>query len=107
MNAVQSFPNKPFEYMAAALPILNSLKGELTQLIAEKNIGINYQAGDASSLADAIIFLYNNPQEISYIGNQGKKVFDNNFNSENIYLNFVNYLEVINNEFGRQKVKGN
>jgi glycosyltransferase involved in cell wall biosynthesis len=106
-NALMSLPNKPFEYMAASLPILNSLKGELSQLIEEKNVGINYKAGDASSLADAIMSLCNNPQEILRMGDRGKQFFDNNFNSENIYLDFANYLEEINDEFGRKKIKRN
>ncbi len=106
-NALMSLPNKPFEYMAASLPILNSLKGELTQLIDEKKVGINYQAGDASSLSDSIMFLFNNPQEVLCMGSQGKKIFDNSFNSENIYLDFVKYLEVLNNEFGRKKDRRN
>ncbi len=49
-----AMPDKAYDYMAAGLPIVNSLRGELEQLINKYNMGIQYKAGDAKSLANSI-----------------------------------------------------
>ena len=43
-------PGKLADYVAAGLPILNSLAGEAAQLIAEHGAGAYYEAGNADSL---------------------------------------------------------
>ena len=58
-NAKNSFPNKVFDYMAAGLPLINSIAGELEALIAKEGIGVQYEPGDAISLQDAVLRLYN------------------------------------------------
>jgi glycosyltransferase involved in cell wall biosynthesis len=49
-----AMPNKAYDYMAAGMPIVNSLRGELEGFLAENEIGIQYIAGDPASLADAL-----------------------------------------------------
>lgn len=49
-----AMPDKAYDYMAAGLPIVNSLRGELETLVAERGFGIQYSAGDATSLAEAL-----------------------------------------------------
>jgi len=52
-----SLPNKPFEYMAAGLPLLSSLRGELETLIRDELIGLQYRAGDPRSLVEMVRWL--------------------------------------------------
>jgi len=52
-----SMPNKVFQYFAGGVPVLNSLKGELGELIDKYNAGITYNAGDSKSLAEAIEYM--------------------------------------------------
>ncbi len=47
-------PDKAYDYMAAGLPIVNSLRGELEALLREHGAGMQYRAGSAQSLADVI-----------------------------------------------------
>lgn len=47
-------PDKVYDYMAAGLPIVNSLRGELAERIETLDMGQAYQPGDAVSLASAI-----------------------------------------------------
>lgn len=49
-----AMPDKAYDYMAAGLPIVNSLRGELEQLLRDRQIGIQYNAGDPESLAGAL-----------------------------------------------------
>lgn len=49
-----AMPDKAYDYMAAGLPIINSLKGELAALLETEQIGIQYDAGNPESLARAL-----------------------------------------------------
>jgi glycosyltransferase involved in cell wall biosynthesis len=49
-----AMPDKVYDYMAAGLPIVNSLRGELAELLEAGNIGLPYVAGDAESLVAAL-----------------------------------------------------
>lgn len=47
-----AMPDKAYDYMAAGLPIINSLHGELEVLLREHAAGVQYLAGNSQSLAD-------------------------------------------------------
>lgn len=49
-----AMPDKAYDYLAAGLVIVNSLRGELAPWLKEKQCGVQNQAGDAKSLADAL-----------------------------------------------------
>jgi len=53
-------PDKIYDYTAAGLPIINSLRGEVSEMIKEKKIGLQYRAGDANDLLAALKRLANN-----------------------------------------------
>lgn len=103
-GALMSLPNKPFEYMAASLPILTSLDGELHQLIVEKDIGKYYTAGNAKELVDCLLFFRDNPKIMQEMGKRAKKVFDLEFRSDLIYPKFVKHLEMIMLQHGVNNV---
>jgi ribosomal protein S18 acetylase RimI-like enzyme len=52
-----ALPDKAHDYMAAGLPMVSSLKGELERLLQTRRIGIQYAAGDARSLAASLELL--------------------------------------------------
>jgi glycosyltransferase involved in cell wall biosynthesis len=43
-------PDKIYDYTAAGLPVINSLRGEVSDIVREKQIGLQYRAGDANDL---------------------------------------------------------
>ena len=94
-NATQSLPNKPFEYMATGLPLLSSLHGELEQLIAEQQIGLQYRAGDAKSLVEKIVWLAEHPDERIEMSQRAYKLFEKKFRSDIIYPELAAHLEKI------------
>jgi glycosyltransferase involved in cell wall biosynthesis len=49
-----SMPDKAYDYMAAGLPIVNSLRGELEAFLQKNKIGVQYSAGDSYSLASSL-----------------------------------------------------
>lgn len=52
-----SMPFKAFDYLAAGLPIVTSLRRDLGYFVSESNIGEMYHAGDSHSLVAAILAL--------------------------------------------------
>jgi glycosyltransferase involved in cell wall biosynthesis len=53
-DSTVAIPCKFYDYLAEGLAIVSSLRGELADLIAEKQLGCQYEAGSAESLADTI-----------------------------------------------------
>ena len=94
-DASMSLPNKPFEYMAAGLPLLSSLPGELETLIQDEQIGLQYQAGDVQSLVEKIVWLSEHPSERVAMGQRASKLFEERFRADIIYPRLVAHLEQV------------
>lgn len=92
-RATQTLPNKPFEYMAAGLPILSSLNGELRELIESEGIGIYYKSGDVDSLIAAVSSLIARPEARLDMGKKARRLFDDRYSAEVIYPKIVRHLE--------------
>ena len=90
--ALQSLPYKPFEYMAAGLPIVSSLKGELANLLEGEAIGLQYEAGNATSLAARLRELAQQPDLREKMGQRALELFEQRFSTEVIYPAFVAQL---------------
>jgi len=53
-DAPQGLLNKPFEYLSAGLPLVNSLQGEMAELIDQHGFGLNYPPGDLDGLCQCL-----------------------------------------------------
>ncbi|NJO06275.1 MAG: glycosyltransferase family 4 protein [Chloroflexaceae bacterium] len=84
-GALQSLPNKPFEYMAAGLPILSSLQGELETLITNEHIGKQYQPGNAQSLVDQVRWFLDHPDTATAMGKRSRRLLEERFSTETVY----------------------
>lgn len=82
VRATQTLPYKPFEYMAAGLPLLSSLPGELSELIFTEKIGASYEACDVQSLVWAIRNLISSPKELEEMRQRSRKLFDSRFSTD-------------------------
>ena len=94
-DATQTLPNKPFEYMAAGLPLLSSLRGELADLIRDEQIGLQYQARDVDSLVEKLKWFSANRHAGRTMGQRARKLFDDRFCADVIYPRLISYLEGI------------
>jgi glycosyltransferase involved in cell wall biosynthesis len=54
-----SMPLKAYDYFAAGLPLVNSLHRDLGNFVAERNVGLQYEAEDPAAMAAAIMQLAN------------------------------------------------
>ena len=57
-------PDKIYDYTAAGLPVINSLRGEVSDVIARNRIGLQYLAGDVGDLHDKLLAMAANRQAL-------------------------------------------
>lgn len=54
VNTSAAFSYKASTYFSAGLPILNSMRGDLHQLIVSRGLGMNYESGNVESLGQVL-----------------------------------------------------
>ena len=84
--------NKPFEYMAAGLPILSSNAGELKDMIEQEGIGLHYRSKDARDLKEKILWFLSHPEERKAMGQKAQTLLEKKFSADIIYKNLVEHL---------------
>lgn len=94
-EAPQSLPNKPFEYMAAGLPQISSLTGELEALLINHDIGLQYTAGDAPMLRTQVLRLADRPADRDGMAKRASALFHREFSATKIYPMLAAHLEQI------------
>lgn len=102
-QALQSLPNKPFEYMSASLPVVSSLGGEFSQIVFKEKIGINYEAENPESLAAAILWCFNNQDECKCYGTRARLLVEEQFSNQSIYPKLVSHLEAVYSRYQKMK----
>ena len=98
-NATQSLPNKPFEYFSAGLPVLSSLRGELSDLVERHDCGLNYEPGEVTSFLTQLRTLSSNTQRRKAMSRNAIALFEHRFSGDSIYAAMVEYLTEIANEY--------
>jgi glycosyltransferase involved in cell wall biosynthesis len=71
---------KVFEYMNAGLPVVASDFGELAQAVREEQCGILVDSTKPEQIAEAIIYLLENPDIASEMGKRGRKAVKEKYN---------------------------
>lgn len=79
-----TYPNKVFDYMAAAKPIILAIDGVIREVIEAAQCGIFCPPGDPQELANALQFLMNNPEKSREMGINGRNFLKNHFDREKI-----------------------
>ena len=74
------YPNKVFDYLAAGRPIVLAMQGVIRKVVEEAQAGIAVPPGDAQTLAGAIRFLADHPQEGHAMGLRGRQHVELHFN---------------------------
>jgi glycosyltransferase involved in cell wall biosynthesis len=87
-----SMPIKAFDYFVAGLPVLNSLKGDLGQMVEENSVGLQYEAGNAESLAEMMTVLCSNA-DLRCKMSRNARLLGESFDVAKQYYKFVNVVE--------------
>ncbi len=77
-----AIPSKMFEYMACGRPVIVSISGEVTEIINKAKSGLISSPEDANSIADSILYYYNNRGKIMEQGQNGVMYVKENVRKE-------------------------
>lgn len=86
-----SMPIKCYDYLAAGLPLVNSLKRNLGALIQEHQLGYQYEASDYNSLVETLKKLMNEKGNLNSMKERCKSI-GSKFDNEIQYSKFVTLL---------------
>ena len=82
-NYIESLPTKMFEYMSIGLPVIASNFNLWESIINDFNCGICVDPEDSCEIAEAINYIFNNPEIAKRMGNNGQKAVSQYFNWAN------------------------
>ncbi len=89
------YPNKVFDYMAAARPTILGIGGVIQEVIEKAGGGVCTKPGDATSLAAAIRQLAQNPAEGKAMGYKGRAYVEAHFNRKVIAESLLATLDLV------------
>ena len=75
-----TYPNKVFDYMAAARPVVLAVDGVIREVVESAGCGIFVPPGDSSKLAEAIAFLADDRVRSHEMGLAGRRYLEQKFN---------------------------
>ena len=81
-NAYIGLPNKIFDYMICGLPVIGSDYPEIRKVIKTAKCGILVNPNNVEEIANAIIYLLENPAEAKKMGIRGRRFIEREMNWE-------------------------
>lgn len=79
---LDALPNKMFEYMAAGLPVVASDFALWRRIVAETGCGLVADPRDSASIARAVQYLLEHPDEAAAMGRRGRQAVTAQYNWE-------------------------
>ena len=89
-----ALPDKAHDYMAAGLPMVNSLSGELAALLRREDAGLPYEAGNPVSLSNALLHLAGAESERLRMARNSRRLAAE-FDSNSQYPRFIRLVETL------------
>lgn len=90
-----SLTNKLFDYLAAGLPIVNSVPGEADELLRTEGVGVTYPAGDAHGLHEALQSVLNDPARWSAMSARARQLAIERFDRHRLYARLEPFLDAL------------
>jgi glycosyltransferase involved in cell wall biosynthesis len=91
-DSTVSMPVKAYDYLAAGLPLINSLGRDLGEFVRTHEVGVQYEAENAESLANAIRVLADNPNLRARLAENAARL-GQEFDARVQYARFVDVIE--------------
>lgn len=95
LGSTQTVTYKLFDLLSFNLPILNSLPGEMNDIILDNKVGLFNKPGDAQKLADNIELLYNDRVLLNELQKNCHEVTAKLGDSKVVYKEMIDYLTTI------------
>lgn len=98
LRAVEAFsygvsPNKLFDYMAAAKPVICAIPGNMAQLVQDNGAGLAVEPENPQALADAVITAVKmTDYDRATMGQSGRRLVEKEFARERLALRLISIL---------------
>ena len=86
--------DKFYDYTAAGLIVVNSLQGEVRDWIEGSGLGMQYRAGDAASLTQALVAIEKDPEQAAQL-RQASWNIGMEFNKDTQHARLVPWIEMV------------
>ena len=94
-NHKYASPNKLFEAMMCAKPIIVNEGTAASNIVAEEKCGLIVPYGDTNAIKEAILRLKNNPELCRELGENGRKAYENRYSWDIMRSRLINiYYEI-------------
>lgn len=87
-----TYPNKVFDYMAAARPVLLAIDGVIREVVEAAGCGVFVKPGDPQSLASAIHSLAADRERAARMGRAGREYLERHFSRAEIAARLMDVL---------------
>jgi glycosyltransferase involved in cell wall biosynthesis len=84
-----TYPNKVFDYMAAGRPTLLAIDGVIREVVEAAQGGVFIPPGDAENLAESTLWLSQNRERASRMGEAARRYVEEHFNRSDHADQFV------------------
>lgn len=81
----ESFPMVIAEAFACGLPVVATDIGAVEELVVDRRTGRRFHAGDPSSLAEAVAWLWSHPEQARGMGREARREFETKYTAERNY----------------------
>ncbi len=88
-----TYPNKVFDYMAAARPVVLAIDGVVREVVEAAGCGVFAQPGDPQALASAVQSLAADPAAARRMGAAGRAYVEAHFNRADLALQMAQVME--------------
>lgn len=94
-ESLVAMPNKFFEYLSFGLPIINSIPGEASDIVAANAVGLNYRAGDSASLLQAMSAMADDPARRHSMAVNAAHLYESTYAASTVYDRYCMLIEDI------------
>ncbi|WHX26171.1 glycosyltransferase family 4 protein [Virgibacillus halodenitrificans] len=102
-NHINAQPNKMFEYMSAGIPVIASNFPLWREIIEGNKCGICVDPEDPKEIANAIQWIFDNPEEAVNMGKNGRKAVEEKYNWEAESVKLINLYKVLERKINNDK----
>jgi glycosyltransferase involved in cell wall biosynthesis len=92
-----TYPNKVFDYMAAARPVVLAIDGVIREVVESAGCGIFVPPGDAQKMAQTILSMSDDPDQCKKMGLAGRSYLEQEFNRTAIAGNLLELMKEMTN----------
>ena len=94
-NHVEAQPNKLFEYMSAGLPVIASNFSLWQDIVGSANCGLLVDPLDPQQIANAIEWIFENPEEANRMGSRGREAVLSKYNWESESKKLISFYRLL------------